>query len=157
MSHEQKRIVTTVRKIKFNANVNSLKLITDTTITFYEFSKHLKPSYRIVLIVDGSCSTCFEILSKWNDLFLKEHLDYNKLIIFGYDNTFIQLKYVKTLLPQLKGAVFFDPEYEFGKLNNVDQNGINKFLLVDKDYNVVTASNPFLDKSIMNTYLHYIQ
>ncbi|MDN5286569.1 MAG: hypothetical protein JWR38_2843 [Mucilaginibacter sp.] len=155
--HDLKTNITTVTKIKFDHNINGLKLLTDTSTDYLRYSRQLKPSYRIVLVVDGSCSTCFETLIKWKDLFETEHLPYEKLLIFGYDCTYPQLKYVQSELPELKAPIFYDPYYSFGKLNHIDQNGINKYLLVDEDFNVITAGNPFLDQGIMNTYLHYIK
>lgn len=143
-----------IKKIKFNENIAMLPLLADTTHHFKDYIKVASPSNKIILMIDAGCSTCIETLTKWNDLLKTNNINYEKVIIFGYGADYVRLKYIQSQLPGLRSPIFIDNMFAMGMLNGISENSIYKTLLVDKNFNILAAGNPFSDPLLLNTYIN---
>lgn len=111
-----------------------------------------KKDFRIVSLLNASCSDCVEELEGWK--LMLEELDRNKFDIgfFAYDAPLEMVTYNVVNVAKFEDPVFFDRKDRFMKINGITKETTHKTFLTDNNFRVIVEGNPIKRKDVLKKY-----
>ncbi len=144
------------KQITFDDSSKRFNSVNDSILFLSDLINQSQKKFKIVSLVNASCSDCIEELQGWRRI--RKLIDSVRvdIILIAYDAPFDMVKYNVVDVAKFKQPVFYDCNNHFSRINNLQQGDFKTFL-IDTNNKIVISGNPIKNPHLIKSYKELIR